>query len=208
MADRDLKLNSLSRYSKQSPSYVLEEHGHCEVPAGCGGVVLRWRNPNRAIPVELWMASRGQVSLYLDGASPRSGRPLVTPGQHVLAFTASQIQPDSGVLMLAAVYDEDDMIHTSLSRKTGVKIRILSAGDGSWKYSVREPADDSWMLLGFDDSGWHAMVRHDLPTAGEDDRYRESYRERKLREFGACGLGVTEKTDRIWIRKVINLGRP
>jgi hypothetical protein len=33
VADRDLKLNSLSRYSKESPLLILEEHGHCEVPA-------------------------------------------------------------------------------------------------------------------------------------------------------------------------------
>jgi hypothetical protein len=41
MAGKDLRLNSLSRYTKRSPEYVLEEHSHCEVPAGCGGVVLR-----------------------------------------------------------------------------------------------------------------------------------------------------------------------
>jgi hypothetical protein len=31
--DRDLKLNSIDRYVKSSPRFVLEEHGHCEVPA-------------------------------------------------------------------------------------------------------------------------------------------------------------------------------
>ena len=43
MADEQ-QLNSLSRFRKQPGRLVLEEHGHCEVPAG-GGVVLRRRNP-------------------------------------------------------------------------------------------------------------------------------------------------------------------
>jgi sulfatase modifying factor 1 len=28
---------------------VLEAHSHCEVPAGCGGVVLQWRNPSAGL---------------------------------------------------------------------------------------------------------------------------------------------------------------
>jgi hypothetical protein len=43
-------LNSLDRFRKHPGQLVLEEHGHCEVPAGCGGVVLRWRNPNPSPP--------------------------------------------------------------------------------------------------------------------------------------------------------------
>lgn len=53
MPDRELKLNSISRFSKQSPRLVLEEHGHCEVPAGCGGVVLRWRGADDPIALKL-----------------------------------------------------------------------------------------------------------------------------------------------------------
>ena len=44
MPDRQLRINTLSRYRGRPPRLVLEEHNHCEVPAGCGGVVLRWRN--------------------------------------------------------------------------------------------------------------------------------------------------------------------
>lgn len=39
MAERELKLNSLGRYGKGGSRLVLEEHGHCEVPVGCGGAV-------------------------------------------------------------------------------------------------------------------------------------------------------------------------
>ncbi len=59
--DRELRLNSIDRYVKRSPHFVLEEHGHCEVPAGCGGVVLRWLNPATTVPVrlELWVTASG-----------------------------------------------------------------------------------------------------------------------------------------------------
>ena len=47
MADEQ-RLNSVDRFRKKSERLVLEEHGHCEVPAGCGGVVLRWRTEPEA----------------------------------------------------------------------------------------------------------------------------------------------------------------
>lgn len=49
MAEEPL-LNSIDRFRKRPQRFVLEEHGHCEIPAGCGGVVLRWRNPQAAVP--------------------------------------------------------------------------------------------------------------------------------------------------------------
>ena len=41
----DLRLNELERFRKTSSRLALEAHSHCEVPAGCGGVVLRWTRP-------------------------------------------------------------------------------------------------------------------------------------------------------------------
>ena len=52
MTDEGPKLNGPDRYRKRSPRLVLEEHSHCEVPAGCGGVVLRWINTDREITVD------------------------------------------------------------------------------------------------------------------------------------------------------------
>jgi hypothetical protein len=205
MGKRDLKLNSLSRYSKESPQFVLEEHGHCEVPAGCGGVVLRWTNPHRAIPVELWLVTSGKASLYLDGTAPASGRPVLEYGEHVLALRISDPDPVGGVLMFAGVYDEEKQTHTHLSRKTGRKVYILSTADESWKYTNKEPDDNSWMMLKFDDSSWQTMKHCDFPEPGEQDENR--FRARKLREFGAPGLTISEAVDHVWIRKVFSLSR-
>lgn len=41
----NLKLNTLDRFTKQPGLLALQESSHCEVPAGCGGVVLRWIDP-------------------------------------------------------------------------------------------------------------------------------------------------------------------
>jgi hypothetical protein len=205
VAKRDLRLNSLSRYSKESPRLVLEEHGHCEVPAGCGGVVLRWTNPQRSIPVEFWMESTGETDFYLDGSTPRSGRPMVPYGEHVLGFHILHADPALGVLLFAGIYDEDKLNDTTLSRKSGKKIQILSADDGTWKYTVSEPDGDSWMTPGFDDSTWKTMTGRDFPVPGEQDRNR--YRLNKLRELGAGGLTVPGEADRIWVRKVFSLSR-
>lgn len=83
---REPELNSLDRYVKSSPRFVLEEHGHCEVPAGCGGAVLRWRNRFTSIAVELSIAVVGAEDwdVLIDGEPPRSARPLLSPGRHVL----------------------------------------------------------------------------------------------------------------------------
>jgi hypothetical protein len=91
--ERELRLNSLARYPKSSPLFVLEEHGHCEVPAGCGGVVLRWRNPRAGVPVHMWLYHEGDGALFLDGASLPSARPVVSFGEHVLAFELAVADP-------------------------------------------------------------------------------------------------------------------
>jgi hypothetical protein len=200
---RDLQLNSLSRYSKESPGLVLEEHGHCEVPAGCGGVVLRWTNPHRAMPMEFWTHTTGEARFYIDGVQPQSARPMVSYGEHVLSFRIEHAEINSGVLIFAGLYDEDKMTHTGLSRKSGRKVYVLSADDGTWKWTASEPQDDAWMTPGFDDSLWNAMTRHEFPEADKEDRNR--YRLSKLVEFGACGLTVQQGADCLWIRKVFSL---
>ena len=94
MDERELRLNSV-RFDKQSPRLALEEHSHCEIPAGCGGVVLRWRK-RTTIPVLLWLHVAGEVQAFLDGAAQTSARPLVEPGEHVLALRIVSAAPTSG----------------------------------------------------------------------------------------------------------------
>jgi hypothetical protein len=206
MAKRDLKLNSLSRYSKTSPNFVLEEHAHCEVPAGCGGVVLRWTNPDRAVPVELWFFTTGHAKVYIDGAPPKSGRPMIKYGNHVIACDVSQFAAESALLIFAGVYDEDKNVLTKVTPKTGNKIYILSSDDGSWKYTTEKPRDDVWMRPGYDDSDWLTMLSRELPRVEKD--WRISYRVEKATRFGAVALGISTSAAHVWIRKAFSLTRP
>ena len=80
--DDDLKLNTLHRFVKHSPRLVLHEYSHCEVPAGCGGVVLRWYDPRAGAPATV-RTTDGEV--WLDGVALASSRVQLAPGQHVLA---------------------------------------------------------------------------------------------------------------------------
>ena len=81
------QLNSLGRFRKQPGKLVLEEHGSCEVPAGCGGVVLRWRRPGAPIGISLFSYVAGtSQGPFLDGRRFDEQRMMVEPGEHVLSF--------------------------------------------------------------------------------------------------------------------------
>lgn len=203
MDERELKLNSLARYAKTSPLYVLEEHGHCEVPAGCGGVVLRWRDPRDGVPLRMWLWREGEGTLLLDGAMPPSARPLVSFGEHVLAFELTVASPRYAALMFAARYPpgDSDQFLTS-SAEQDVTVRVLSAADGTWRYSTSEPASEEWLRAGFDDSGWPAMqARQERQPPEDPERDPGRYSFERLQRLGAAGLGVPDHSGRIWVRR-------
>jgi hypothetical protein len=201
MPDRKLKLNSLDRYSKDSPELVLEEYGSCEVPAGCGGVVLRWRNPDEGIPLPVGIYTAGERDVTLDEQPLVSGRPMVSFGEHVLAITVSGFDPACIVLMFAAIYDEADLAGVRLSHPTGQAARILSAADGTWKYTA-EPPDEEWAGLAYDDTGWLPMVARETARPPRDpQRDLDRWTLQRLSKKGAAGLGVRSHAPKVWIRK-------
>src|SRR5258707_9929607 len=97
------QLNSLERFRKQPGR--LETHSHCEVPAGCGGVVLRWRDPRAALPVLVSAYSTSKWALFIDGAEvTRAGLDLA-PGPHELALALDEIDRGGGLFLCALVHD-------------------------------------------------------------------------------------------------------
>lgn len=195
MSDRDLKLNTL-RTVKQSPDLVLEEHGHCEVPAGCGGVVLRWRKRSLR-PIEVWIHTLASKSVYLDGQALETGRPLIPPGEHVLAMRFQGIDPEAPVLMAACIDGEKPS--KMVSPDAGA-FRILSLPEGSWKYATSEPVDPSWMRPGFDDSGWRPMIARDFPPPDEKD-WSSRGRIQHIQKLGGQGLGIEGPAVVLLVRK-------
>jgi hypothetical protein len=202
VADRDLKLNSLSRYSKESPLLILEEHGHCEVPAGCGGVVLRWRDPRAGVPLVMRMYVEGEGTLLLDGQSPPAARSIVPLGEHVLGLVVSGFDPEYLVLMFTAA----DEPPTRSRPAHGAAFRLATAADGTWRYTVDRPAGEDWLHPGFDDGDWLDMEARPGRRPPEDpDRDYARYRVDMLADAGAVGLGVTHDAPRVWIRREFTL---
>jgi hypothetical protein len=200
VADRELKLNSLSRYSKESPLLILEEHGHCEVPAGCGGVVLRWRDPRAGVPLIMRMYVEGECTLLLDGQSPPAARSIVPFGEHVLGFVVSGFDPAYLVLMFTAA-DEPP----SRSSRPG-SFLLATAADGTWRYTVDRPDGEGWLHAGFDDGDWSELEERAERRPPEDpDRDYARYRVGRLADAGAVGLGVARDAPRVWIRREFTL---
>lgn len=91
--DEDLRINTLHALTKRSPRVVLEEHSHCEVPAGCGGVVLRWRDPLAGVPAVVRVASLGQLEATIDGAPLTNSWVQLAVGRHVVAVHLTGLPP-------------------------------------------------------------------------------------------------------------------
>ena len=206
MTKQDKKLNSLSRYEKRSPRFVLEEHGHCEVPAGCGGAVLRWVDARRAEPLHLRLLATGDASLTIDGVAPESSRPLVEYGDHVIGVRLARSGSRPLVVMFACVRDAWKVGGGEYEGGERPAF-FVTTDDDTWRCTTDEPGDDSWMLPGFDDAHWRAMVPRDLVEAGGEDM-RDDYRVESLLGLGAHGVGAPEEADRVWVRRAFTLPRP
>jgi hypothetical protein len=204
MADEQ-RLNSVDRFRKKSERLVLEEHGHCEVPAGCGGVVLRWRNPCVLQSAVLWVYTPAEADILLDGQAPARGRVDLTIGRHAVALAMENVDLAAGLLLFAAVHEGTG---SGVSAEVGKErpVRVLSDDDGTWKYALERPADD-WAAPGFGDAAWPALVRHPTPTFSQPGRGR--YACERCAGFGAVCLGLPLPGDRErpgWWQRL--LGRP
>lgn len=194
----ELKLNSLSRFRKSSQQLILEAYGHCEVPAGCGGAVLRWTNPAREIPLQIWIHANGTSKLFLDGAPLTGSLPMVPFGEHLLAIALDVKEPEAGLLMFAALYDEESQrVSRSASRQH--QVRLLSHPAGQWRYTTVAPPDSGWVNPNYDDASWPLMIDKPMPTPPA--RSPAVYSDQKLRALGATGIGIPESAHHVWIRK-------
>jgi hypothetical protein len=200
MADRDLKLNSLARYAKSSPDLVLEEWSHCEIPAGCGGAVLRWWNPKRDVPIAIWVSSTGRLDSWLDGRLLVYPVPLVPFGTHVLSFSITQVASRQ-ILLAAAVSARSGTNPGPTSLSSEQRTVAASAPDGSWKFTRVAPVGEDWTGAGFDDSGWQAMEAARDQTAAA----LSSTGIDRLARFGAQTLAVGETVTAVWVRRVFVL---
>lgn len=209
MAKRDLNLNSLGRYAKQSSRLVLEQHSHCEVPAGCGGVVLRWRSDVSELPVLVHLFCSGKSKLFIDGQSPDSSLSGISFGDHVLALVLEDL-PKDAILAIAVVHNAFRV--PPISQQIGEVLNVLSDADGTWKSTTVQPADDQYTRSGFDDSSWAKLEAVQPPVLEKRSVYTGNnaweYSLKMVLETGAKCLRVTTPTGRMWVRRAFRLSRP
>jgi hypothetical protein len=190
MADNQ-QLNSLERFRKQSGRLVLEQHSHCEVPAGCGGVVLRWLNPASVVPVTLYLYAPVPATCRIDGAAVQSSRVDLAPGRHAVTVAIEGVSLAVGLLLLAADYDPKQGPQSQPAALPNRLVHVRTAADGSWKYCLDRPPTDAWAAPDFDDHDWPALVQAPTPQLMPADA--GAYQCRKCVELGAVCLGLPQR---------------
>jgi hypothetical protein len=182
MADDDeLRLNDLTRFRKTSPRLALEAHSHCEVPAGCGGVVLRWRRPDAPIGLSLFKYIAGAAEGFcIDGRAIEEQRMVVDPGEHVLSFVVDD-PGDEGFIMMRLGLEPTIV--------TARCANAVSQTDGRLRAALAPPPD-GWRLTGFDDSDFVALVEKAVREPKGNEKWSWQYLQRD-----AKGLGLPTPDD-------------
>lgn len=187
MSDEDdaFRLNSLHRFRKHSPRLLLQEYSHCEVPAGCGGVVLRWIDPRKGLSATLSVRTTGHSPRqWLDGEPLSSNRLELGPGPHVLAFELTELGRRGSPLHVAigAMAAGDD------------RVLFTTFPDDRWRATGEAPPS-TWTRPEFDASTWQELEYHDDPLAQVPDNMRW-YWER----LGPDGTALRVPWSRAWVR--------
>ena len=169
MSNGDLNINSIDRFRKNSERLILEQHGSCEVPAGCGGVVLRWHNPFEGRPVAFTGALAGRMDLFVNGQAIAT-RAILPFGENVIALRLTELDSRYPFLF-ASRLDIPQSAQSEQSDEDLILTEGCSQTDGEWLYSVEPDGDDVWIELEFDDSEWTPLLElnEDYP---EENRWR------------------------------------
>jgi hypothetical protein len=173
-----LRLNELERFRKTSSRLALEAHSSCEVPAGCGGVVLRWTRPGAPLGVTFSKYfARPVDDLCLDGQKLAEQRERVTPGTHVVSFTIDA-PGEAGFVLMTLRFDPN--------LATALRPKVASKADGRWRATLAPPdAGDAWRLPDFDDSAFAPLVEREVPAPDGNSKFLWEFLKKE-----ATGLGL------------------
>ena len=196
MADDELRLNTVERFSKHSTRLVLEEHGHCEVPAGCGGVVLQWHDPDAGLPVTVQLVgSIGRGQVFIDGERMEHARIVLPFGPHQVAIRLEEVKAPYwfvlGVVPRLAAGPGNEEVVPELS----------SAANGTWQATTDDPGD-AWQALDFDDGDWTRLAA--APPLSDEQLGRDGYGYRAAMRHGATALALPESAT-VWVRARIDV---
>ncbi len=168
--DELYRINALHRFTKHS-RLVLESHSHCEVPAGCGGAVLQWLDPEQGAP--LHFEDRGSYAVegrWLDGVAFNTSSVRAKSGPHVLALQLKQsANPKLQKL------EPWLMVHVQRrERGRRTALALGSAATASWR-CVTQPPDPSWHAPAFDDARWEPMTASRITAGKLESWMRETF---------------------------------
>jgi hypothetical protein len=182
--DDDLRINTLHRFAKHSPKLILHEYSHCEVPAGCGGVVLRWLDPDAGRPVTLRLISPGtQCEVWLDGEALPTSLANLRKGPHVLALHLARREAEWQPFTFTVRFD---------SRQESAIVE----GSPQWRCSLVKPPE-GWTAYDFDDTAWPEPPRAQVAQLANKNQWvKSSYTERIENGEDIFGLDQAE----LWVR--------
>jgi hypothetical protein len=197
--DEALRLNTLHRFRKHSPRLLLEEYSHCEVPAGCGGAVLRWVDPGVGTPAIVRVFADAEISLWLDGRPLDAGRVDLRAGAHTLALTLTPTKRSRLTAIFSGRRRPPSVLLLSIVRALGrddpdrgtEAVLLCSRSGSGWRTTGEEPPP-SWTAPEFDDSSWATPSEAEL-----DEQHSSNHRVQQLQRHGAVPLGLPAPA---WIR--------
>jgi hypothetical protein len=190
-AEEDLRINTLHRFEKHSEDLILEEYSHCEIPAGCGGVVLRWYDPAGGHPVKavLSVHNVARATVWLDGEELAATRTLLRPGAHVMAVHLERAaEPGPMVYALGVMFDADD------------DVDLIAGGTPRWRTTTAAPPE-GWQG-GHDDTGWVAPAAVAPDIVAKDRRYPFEAAVRRGQSIYSAGAEAA------WVRVRFSSGAP
>ena len=184
--DEALQINRLHRFAKHSPRLVLHEYSHCEVPAGCGGVVIRWIDPEQGRPARIEVRGHNtRATAWLDGVPLESAVCLLREGTRVVAVALERTAPGELPFTISARPDRR------------FEVELVTASAHRFCGTTTAPADPRWMMPETYDGDWAPLVDASAGALASLEPWRrrafDSARERGQRVFGLLA-------DRLWIR--------
>jgi len=195
MADDKLELNSIDRFRKRPQELVLEEYGSCEVPAGCGGVVMRWLDPRAALSAKVIIFCRGEFRAWLDAQPLTDSLLSLKPGSHLLCLAATNL-PLEGPFLASLISNNDSLTGASVTGQTP-SLHIASSPGIGWRFQSEQPPDH-WQDPTFNDSSWPSLIEESMATPGYEDRGRWAYV--TTTEQGAKTLRAPVPSKQLWLR--------
>lgn len=197
----DLRLNSIERFSKKSQRLILEEYGSCEVPAGCGGVVLRWNGIENGLRANVRIDKpTGEVESFFNGEPVGNSRARIPFGVGIFALHFTELEAGFDWLVVTVQ-------HSAASWGQGREKRVLhevSSCQGSqWLWTDQAPPGN-WNALDYDDSDWLLLAPSQMKLEDLEEKQRWKYR---MQTDDFLPLGLPPKKE-IWIRRRYQLDSP